>query len=151
MAIYASTLAILGVGVAAAATQHFRRNAVEHSLLPGNDEQGYYEVLDDELHDLDHDTTADRYYAFLNRFLPVYVLAIAADWLQVGGLLGGSSNNELPVDANVPFRDHTHTVSIRILTSFRSRLLPLCLLQAFSAVASVPLSRDISQIGSAES
>ncbi|KAI6783439.1 uncharacterized protein J7T54_004466 [Emericellopsis cladophorae] len=40
------------------------------------------ELLDDEIHDIDRETTADRYHDFRLQFLSVYGFAVAADWLQ---------------------------------------------------------------------
>lgn len=42
-----------------------------------------YKEVDDELHDLDRDSTLDKFASFRHEFLMVYVCATAADWLQV--------------------------------------------------------------------
>ncbi|KAM0336161.1 hypothetical protein ACHAPQ_004436 [Fusarium lateritium] len=46
------------------------------------DEANRLDLMDDEIHDFNHETTAERYFNFRSRFLWAYGLAIAADWLQ---------------------------------------------------------------------
>jgi hypothetical protein len=47
------------------------------------DEANRLDLMDDEIHDFNHETTAERYFNFRSKFLWAYGLAIAADWLQV--------------------------------------------------------------------
>jgi hypothetical protein len=41
------------------------------------------DIVDDELHDMHHETMSEIFSTFRDRFLKAYVLAIASDWLQV--------------------------------------------------------------------
>ena len=41
------------------------------------------DVIDDELHNIESDSTAIRFYKFRTRYMQIHGLAIAADWLQV--------------------------------------------------------------------
>ena len=66
----------------AAYRQHQREQRTSLVLRPP-EEANQLEILDDEIHDFDQETTADTYYGFRRSFLVVYSLAIAADWLQV--------------------------------------------------------------------
>ncbi|KAF5720061.1 major facilitator superfamily domain-containing protein [Fusarium mundagurra] len=40
------------------------------------------DMIDDEIHDIDHESMGERYYSFRNKFLWAYGLAMAAEWLQ---------------------------------------------------------------------
>lgn len=79
---YLINLIISAVLLVIAACWHHKRTSTGLQLIPQG-EAHQFDVIDDEIHDLDHDTTADRYFNFRNQFLQVYGLVMAADWLQV--------------------------------------------------------------------
>jgi MFS family permease len=86
MAPYVANLVVLAILlVIAAYSQHQQRKTTKISLLPPNlQKDDRPETIDDGPHDLGRrDTTTDRFFSFRNQFLQVYVLAMAADWLQV--------------------------------------------------------------------
>lgn len=84
MSLYVANLVVVAVLLAMAAYWQQQRNTKTSLLPPQLQEVDRHETIDDELHDLDRcETTADKFFSFRNRFLRVYGLATAADWLQV--------------------------------------------------------------------
>jgi MFS transporter, MFS domain-containing protein family, molybdate-anion transporter len=78
----ASLLLFLILLGGAAYWQHHHHLAGRLSLIkPDGSEE--LDAIDDELHDIDSDSTSNRYFQFLNRFFLGHGLATAADWLQV--------------------------------------------------------------------
>ncbi|KAF4946325.1 hypothetical protein FGADI_11276 [Fusarium gaditjirri] len=67
------------------------------AVVRGSADESSREMIDDEIHDIDHESTGDRYYNFRNRFLWVYGLAMAAEWLQAENFVtpGRSSVTEI--------------------------------------------------------
>ncbi|KAF5650004.1 major facilitator superfamily domain protein [Fusarium sp. NRRL 52700] len=49
-------------------------------------EASRFDMIDDEIHDISHDSMGERYYNFRNKFLWVYGLAMTAEWLQASYL-----------------------------------------------------------------
>jgi hypothetical protein len=79
---YTITLIIVTIPLIFASYWHHRH--VTSKLVRGSaDEANRLDMIDDEIHDIDHESTGDRYYNFRNKFLWVYGLAMAAEWLQV--------------------------------------------------------------------
>jgi MFS transporter, MFS domain-containing protein family, molybdate-anion transporter len=79
---YTITLIILIIPLIFASYSHHRY--VTLKLVRGSGEEASrLDMIDDEIHDVDHESTHDRYYNFRNKFLWVYGLAMAAEWLQV--------------------------------------------------------------------
>ncbi|EWG50728.1 hypothetical protein FVEG_09863 [Fusarium verticillioides 7600] len=55
------------------------------------------DMIDDEIHDMKHESMGDRYYNFRNKFLWAYGLALAAEWLQASYLYSCLKNtHKLP-------------------------------------------------------
>jgi hypothetical protein len=79
---YTSTLVILFILLIFAAYRHYM-HALSGLVLMSADEANRLDLMDDEIHDFNHETTAERYFSFRSNFLWAYGLAIAADWLQV--------------------------------------------------------------------
>jgi hypothetical protein len=79
---YTATLFILFILLIFAAYRHYT-HALSGLVLMSADEANRLDLMDDEIHDFNHETTAERYFNFRSNFLWVYGLAIAADWLQV--------------------------------------------------------------------
>ncbi|TXC04898.1 hypothetical protein FocTR4_00002170 [Fusarium oxysporum f. sp. cubense] len=78
---YTITLIIVTIPLIFAPYWHHRH--VTSKLVRGSaDEANRLDMIDDEIHDIDHESTGDRYYNFRNQFLWVYGLAMAAEWLQ---------------------------------------------------------------------
>ena len=82
MDVYVASLTLLIILLLAAGYWKANQDGKDISLVKDLNEQEI-ELLDDEIHDIDRETTADRYHDFRLQFLTVYGLAIAADWLQV--------------------------------------------------------------------
>lgn len=82
MDIYITSLSFLILLLLVAAYWKAKEDSNDVSLINSLDEHEI-ELLDDEIHDIDRETTADRFHEFRLQFLMVYGLAIAADWLQV--------------------------------------------------------------------
>ena len=82
MDIYLSTLVVLVLPLIGATYWKWNFNDAQSNLFATPEDQ-QLQIIDEEIHDIDCETTLDRYHSFLLRFLPVYGLAIAADWLQV--------------------------------------------------------------------
>ncbi|KAM5524084.1 major facilitator superfamily domain containing protein 5 [Fusarium oxysporum f. sp. phaseoli] len=82
---YTITLIIVTIPLIFASYWHHRH--VTSKLVRGSaDEANRLDMIDDEIHDIDHESTGDRYYNFRNQFLWVYGLAMAAEWLQASYL-----------------------------------------------------------------
>lgn len=79
---YIASLTLLTLILVIAAYWKSTQDNGEASLF-SSPEDHQLEMLDEEIHDIDRETTADRYHGFRQQFLIVYGLAIAADWLQV--------------------------------------------------------------------
>ncbi|KAL9575769.1 hypothetical protein ACKAV7_000126 [Fusarium commune] len=78
---YTITVIILIIPLIFASYWHHKH--VTLKVVRGSaDESGHLDMIDDEIHDVDHESTGDRYYNFCNKFLWVYGLAMAAEWLQ---------------------------------------------------------------------
>ena len=80
---YVITLTISVTLLAVAASWQHKQTSTSLQLIPQT-ELHQFDIIDNELHDFERDTTADRFYSFRNQFLLVYGLVMAADWLQVG-------------------------------------------------------------------
>ncbi|KAH7262845.1 hypothetical protein BKA59DRAFT_39989 [Fusarium tricinctum] len=89
---YTATLLILFILLIFAAYRHYT-HAVSGLVLMSADEANRLDLMDDEIHDFNHETTAERYFNFRSKFLWVYGLAIAADWLQASYLYSGLKNS----------------------------------------------------------
>lgn len=85
MDVYTSSLVVLTLLLASAACWKSKGKGAEPSLFDSAEEHRL-QIIDDEIHDPDRDISLDRYHNFRLRFLVVYGLAIAGDWLQVGHL-----------------------------------------------------------------
>ncbi|KAH7182099.1 hypothetical protein DER46DRAFT_642006 [Fusarium sp. MPI-SDFR-AT-0072] len=82
---YTITVIILIIPLIFASYWHHKH--VTLKVVRGSaDESGHLDMIDDEIHDVDHESTGDRYYNFCNKFLWVYGLAMAAEWLQASYL-----------------------------------------------------------------
>ncbi|KLO86429.1 uncharacterized protein LW93_11204 [Fusarium fujikuroi] len=82
---YTITLIILIIPLIFASYWHHRHVTLK-VVRASAAEAGRLDMIDDEIHDIDHDSTGDRYYNFRNKFLWVYGLAMAAEWLQASYL-----------------------------------------------------------------
>ncbi|SCV50603.1 uncharacterized protein FFB14_11522 [Fusarium fujikuroi] len=82
---YTITLIILIIPLIIASYLHHRHVTLKVERASAA-ESGRLDMIDDEIHDIDHDSTGDRYYNFRNKFLWVYGLAMAAEWLQASYL-----------------------------------------------------------------
>ncbi|CVL02585.1 uncharacterized protein FMAN_00089 [Fusarium mangiferae] len=82
---YTITLIVLIIPLIFASYWHHRHVTLE-VVRASAAEAGRLDMIDDEIHDIDHDSTGDRYYNFRNKFLWVYGLAMAAEWLQASYL-----------------------------------------------------------------
>ncbi|SCO08631.1 uncharacterized protein FFB20_13086 [Fusarium fujikuroi] len=82
---YTITLIILIIPLIFASYRHHRHVTLK-VVRASAAEAGRLDMIDDEIHDIDHDSTGDRYYNFRNKFLWVYGLAMAAEWLQASYL-----------------------------------------------------------------
>ncbi|SCO27189.1 uncharacterized protein FFMR_00068 [Fusarium fujikuroi] len=82
---YTITLIILIIPLIFASYWHHRHVTLK-VVRASAAEAGRLDIIDDEIHDIDHDSTGDRYYNFRNKFLWVYGLAMAAEWLQASYL-----------------------------------------------------------------
>ncbi|KFA77473.1 hypothetical protein S40288_08706 [Stachybotrys chartarum IBT 40288] len=78
---YTTSLLILISLLIISSWWHHKGTSEKLALVP-EDEADRFNIIDEEIHDLDHDTTADKYFDFRNQFLFVYGLVMAADWLQ---------------------------------------------------------------------
>ncbi|KAF5704516.1 major facilitator superfamily domain-containing protein [Fusarium globosum] len=78
---YTTTLIILIIPLIFASYLHHRHVTLKVERASAA-ESGRLDMIDDEIHDIEHDSTGDRYYNFRNKFLWVYGLAMAAEWLQ---------------------------------------------------------------------
>ncbi|RBA11150.1 hypothetical protein FPRO05_04323 [Fusarium proliferatum] len=78
---YTITLIILIIPLIIASYLHHRHVTLQVERASAA-ESGRLDMIDDEIHNIDHDSTGDRYYNFRNKFLWVYGLAMAAEWLQ---------------------------------------------------------------------
>ncbi|EWY80729.1 hypothetical protein FOYG_16657 [Fusarium oxysporum NRRL 32931] len=82
---YTITLIILIIPLIFASYWHHRHLTL--TVVRGSaDESSRLDMIDDEIHDIDHESTGDRYYNFRNQFLWVYGLAMAAEWFQASYL-----------------------------------------------------------------
>lgn len=79
---YTITLIIVSIPLISASYWH-HRHVTSKAVGGSADEANRLDMIDDEIHDIDHESTGDRYYNFRNKFLWVYGLAMAAEWLQV--------------------------------------------------------------------
>ena len=79
---YVITLIISVTLIVVAASWQHKQTSIQLQLIPQT-ELHRFDIIDNELHDFERDTTADRFYSFRNQFLLVYGLVMAADWLQV--------------------------------------------------------------------
>ncbi|KAI1012628.1 hypothetical protein LB504_008515 [Fusarium proliferatum] len=82
---YTITLIVLIIPLIFASYWHHRHVTLK-VVRASAAEAGRLDMIDDEIHDIDHDSTGDRYYNFRNKFLWVYGLAMAAEWLQASYL-----------------------------------------------------------------
>ncbi|CAJ0541028.1 Ff.00g078450.m01.CDS01 [Fusarium sp. VM40] len=89
---YTATLILLFILLAFAAYRHYT-HALSSLVLMSADEANRLDLMDDEIHDFNHETTAERYFNFRSKFLWTYGLAIAADWLQASYLYSGLKNS----------------------------------------------------------
>lgn len=82
MDIYVASLTLFILLLIAAVYWEFHQDNGRES--PADTEEVHQlQILDDEIHDIDRETTADRYHDFRSQFLTIYGLVVAADWLQV--------------------------------------------------------------------
>lgn len=82
MEYYTITLIIVIIPLIFASYRHHRHvtfKVVQASAA----EARRLDIIDDEIHDMKHESMGDRYYNFRNKFLWAYGLAMAAEWLQV--------------------------------------------------------------------
>ncbi|KAF5679389.1 major facilitator superfamily domain-containing protein [Fusarium heterosporum] len=89
---YVVTLAILIVPLTFAAYWH-HDHALSKLVLISADEVNRLDMMDDEIHDVNHETTAERFFSFCNNFLWVYGLVMAAEWLQAAYLYSALKNS----------------------------------------------------------
>ncbi|KAF4993971.1 hypothetical protein FGRMN_6102 [Fusarium graminum] len=89
---YVVTLAILIVILTFAAYWH-HDHALSKLFLISADEVNRLDMMDDEIHDVNHETTAERFFSFCNNFLWVYGLVMTAEWLQAAYLYSALKNS----------------------------------------------------------
>ncbi|KAF4333861.1 major facilitator superfamily domain protein [Fusarium beomiforme] len=82
------------------------------------DEAYRFDMIDDEIHDINHESTGDRYYNFRSNFVLVYGLAMAAEWLQASYLYGCLRNTHKLSEPAVAYLFATGFVSAGIAALF---------------------------------
>jgi hypothetical protein len=79
---YTVTLIIITIPLIFASFWHHRHVTLK-VVRASAAEARRLDMIDDEIHDMNHESMGDRYYNFRNMFLWAYGLAMAAEWLQV--------------------------------------------------------------------
>ncbi|KAF5965936.1 major facilitator superfamily domain-containing protein [Fusarium bulbicola] len=82
---YTITLIIVVIPLIFASFWHHRHVALK-VVRASAAESSRLDMIDNEIHDIDHESTGERYYKFRCKFLWVYGLAMAAEWLQASYL-----------------------------------------------------------------
>lgn len=106
--VYSANLTVLVFLLIVAAYGRYQRKQKTNAI--GLSDNNTLDTIDEEIHDTHENLSRERFYAFRNRFLRVYILAVGADWLQVGHRLFDSIIG--PILINLPTRQGSFIYSL---------------------------------------